>query len=157
MQADFIRVNVHMNAVVSEQGIIEGVSHETLRLRAKLKSNVLIFADVGVKHAAPLASRGLAIESKDLCNRGLADAIIVSGELTGSETSPEALEQVKASVDVPILIGSGATPQNLHKIYNNADGIIVGSYFKDNGIGENQVEEQRVVAFMQAYQSLQKG
>ena len=56
--ADFIRVNIHMNAVVSEQGIIQGASHRTLRLRSALKSDVLIFADVGVKHAAPLADRG---------------------------------------------------------------------------------------------------
>ncbi len=54
----FIRVNIHMNAVVSEQGVIQGNSHETLRLRNHLKSSVLIFADVGVKHAAPLAPRG---------------------------------------------------------------------------------------------------
>ena len=74
-----------MNAVVSEQGIIQGASHRTLRLRSALKSEVLIFADVGVKHAAPLADRGLPIETRDLTERGLADAIIVSGEMTGEE------------------------------------------------------------------------
>ena len=59
-EADFIRVNVHLDAVVSDQGIIEGAAHETLRLRANLKSDVLIFADVGVNHSAPLGNRGLA-------------------------------------------------------------------------------------------------
>jgi len=57
--------------VVSEQGIIQGASHRTLRLRSALKSDVLIFADVGVKHAAPLADRGLATETRDLAERGL--------------------------------------------------------------------------------------
>ena len=37
-EADFIRVNVHMGTVVSDQGIIEGASHATLRLRAALRS-----------------------------------------------------------------------------------------------------------------------
>jgi predicted TIM-barrel enzyme len=65
---------------------------------------------VGVKHAASLASRGLIIETKDLFDRGLVDAVIVSGELTGSATSTSELEVVKQYSSVPVLIGSGVTP-----------------------------------------------
>lgn len=155
-EAHFIRVNVHMNAVVSEQGIIEGASHHTLRLRAALRSNVLIFADVGVKHAAPLADRGLATETKDLAERGLVDAVIISGELTGAETKTEDLDIVRQNTDLPILIGSGATPENLHKVYSKVDGLIVGSCFKKDGKGSNFVEEKRVKAFTGAMASLRK-
>lgn len=147
IQAQFIRVNIHMNAVVSEQGIIQGNSHHTLRLRQHLKSNVLIFADVGVKHAAALASRGLAIETKDLCERGLADAIIVSGELTGSETQAADLLMVKEYSNVPVLIGSGVTPENLDAL-KKADGFIVGSYFKKDGYADNAVMPKRVEKLM---------
>jgi len=147
-EAQFIRVNVHMGAVVSEQGIIQGASHETLRLRAALRSGVLIFADVGVKHAAPLADRGLAAETRDLAERGLADAVIVSGELTGSETRAEDVEVVRAHTSLPLLIGSGATPGNLQKIFDKADGFIVGSYFKKEGKGNNFVDEERVRRFV---------
>ncbi len=153
-EAHFIRVNIHMNAVVSEQGIIQGSSHYTLRLRAALRSSVLIFADVGVKHAAPLADRGLAVETKDLADRGLVDAIIVSGELTGSETKPEDVDVVRENTTLPILIGSGATPENVHRVYTKADGLIVGSYFKKDGRGGNLVEEERVKAFTNALSSL---
>jgi membrane complex biogenesis BtpA family protein len=155
-EAHFIRVNVHMNAVVSEQGIIQGASHHTLRLRAALRSKVLIFADVGVKHAAPLGERGLAIETKDLVDRGLVDAVIVSGELTGSETKPEDVDVVRENTDLPILIGSGVTPGNVHRIYSKADGLIVGSYFKKNGKGSNLVEEARVRTFTDVLASLGK-
>ena len=55
-----------MKGVTSDQGIIQGMSHETLRLRAALRSSVLIFADVGVKHATPLGDRGLVLETRDL-------------------------------------------------------------------------------------------
>lgn len=147
-EAHFIRVNVHMGAVVSEQGIIQGTSHETLRLRTALRSGVLIFADVGVKHAAPLADRGLAAETKDLAERGLADAVIVSGELTGSETRLEDVEAVRAHTSLPLLIGSGATPENIHKIFNKVDGFIVGSYFKKDGKGNNFVDGERVRKFV---------
>lgn len=156
-EAAFIRVNVHMGCVVSEQGIIQGMSHETLRLRAGLRSDVLIFADVGVKHAAPLADRGLATETRDLADRGLADAIIVSGELTGSETKPEDVDVVRENTELPILIGSGASPDNLHKVYPKIDGLIVGSYFKKDGKGNNLVEESRVKAFTDAIVSLADG
>jgi len=149
-EAQFIRVNVHMNAVVSEQGIIQGESHHTLRLRAALRSGVLIFADVGVKHAAPLADRGLAVETRDLADRGLADAIIVSGELTGSETRVKDVDIVRRNTDLPILIGSGATPENLHKVYSKVDGFIVGSYFKKDGKADNFIDEKRVKIFADA-------
>ena len=153
-EAHFIRVNVHMGAVVSEQGVIQGASHETLRLRAALHSPALIFADVGVKHAAPLADRGLPAETRDLTERGMADAIIVSGELTGVETKPEDVDIVAAHTHLPILIGSGTTPENLHNVFTKADGFIVGSYFKKGGRGENRVEAKRVEAFMQKLKSL---
>ena len=146
-EADFIRVNVHMDAVVSDQGIIEGTAHETLRLRANLKSDVLIFADVGVKHSAPLGNRGLAPKTRDLTERGLADAVIVSGESTGSETQTEDIEIVRQNTNLPILIGSGVTPENLDKIYSKVDGLIVGSTFKKDGKADNFVEESRVKAF----------
>jgi membrane complex biogenesis BtpA family protein len=143
-----------MNAVVSEQGIIEGRSHETLRLRSALRSHALIFADVGVKHAAALADRGLATETKDLAERGLVDAIIVSGELTGAETKTEDVDIVRKNTNLPILIGSGATPENLHKVFSKVDGIIVGSYFKKDGKGNNLVEEARVKKFTDSIAAL---
>lgn len=154
VEAQFVRINVHMNAVVSEQGIIQGTSHLTLRLRAALKADVMIFADVGVKHAAPLADRGLAIETRDLVERGLADAIIVSGELTGTETKREDVEIVRGNTSLPLLIGSGATPENLNKVYSKIDGMIVGSYFKTDGKGNNFVEEKRVKSFIEALEAL---
>ena len=43
--AAFIRVNVHTGAMLTDQGIIEGRASETLRRRAALAPNVLIFAD----------------------------------------------------------------------------------------------------------------
>jgi membrane complex biogenesis BtpA family protein len=153
-EAHFIRVNVHMGAVVSEQGVIQGASHETLRLRAALRSPVLIFADVGVKHAAPLADRGLPAETRDLTERGMADAVIVSGELTGAETRPEDVDLVAAHTHLPILIGSGTTPENLPNVFSKADGFIVGSYFKKGGRGENRVEPRRVEAFVKKFKAL---
>jgi hypothetical protein len=156
-EADFIRVNVHMGTVVSDQGIIAGTSHATLRLRAALRSPVLIFADVSVKHAAPLVDRGLATETRDVTERGLADAIIVSGEYTGAPTSLEDIATARRHTTLPILIGSGATPDNLPHVYAHVDGLIVGSYFKKAGRAENLVEEARVKKFTDTLRALRHG
>src|SRR5262245_52876600 len=51
--AEFIRVNIHTGARLTDQGIIEGAAHETLRRRKSLGAEIRIFADVDVKHSAP--------------------------------------------------------------------------------------------------------
>src|SRR5438552_14116094 len=48
--AQFIRINVHVGAMATDQGIIEGEAADTLRLRALIAAEVLIFADYLVKH-----------------------------------------------------------------------------------------------------------
>jgi predicted TIM-barrel enzyme len=131
------------------------MSHETLRLRAALRSAVLIFADVGVKHAMPLGDRGLGLETRDLSERGLVDAIIVSGVWTGAETSPDDIALVRQHTALPVLLGSGATPENLPRVYDKVDGLIVGSTFKQDGQAENLVEEGRVKAFTEVRQALE--
>ncbi len=145
--ARFVRVNVHMGVAVSEQGIVHGESHETLRLRASLGSDVLIFADVGVKHAAPLHDRGLATEVMDLSERGMADALVVSGERTGAETRAADIDTARRHSELPVLVGSGVTPANLGRLYPSVDGLIVGSCFKRDGRAASPLAEERVAAF----------
>src|SRR5688500_11931771 len=61
IEADYIRVNVLCGARVADQGILQGIAHELLRLRVELRADAIkIFADVDVKHSAPLAERPLA-------------------------------------------------------------------------------------------------
>jgi membrane complex biogenesis BtpA family protein len=142
--AHFIRVNVHSGAVLADQGIIQGRAFETLRLRSQLRCKALIFADVAVKHAAPLAARPLADEVKDMAYRGMVDALIVSGSGTGAETDPAVLETAASSSNLPVLIGSGTTPDNLGRYLAHAGGFIVGSYFKEGGKAAGAVSAERV-------------
>jgi predicted TIM-barrel enzyme len=100
---------------------------------------------------------GSAVETKDMAERGLVDAIIVSGELTGSETNPDDVDIVRQNTDLQIIIGSGATPENLSKVFSKVDGLIVGRYFKKAGKGGNLVEEERVRTFTDTMASLKRG
>jgi len=150
--AQFIRVNVHTGAAVTDQGLIQGKAHDTLRLRKNLLADdVLIFADVAVKHASPLGKRDIELETRDLTERGLADAIIVSGNLTGSTTDADELKLVKQNTSLPVIVGSGTTPENMGKLYPFSDAFIVGSYFKKEGKASNFIEKKRVKEFVKSW------
>jgi len=153
-EAQFIRVNVHLGAVVADQGLIQGNAHLSLRLRAQLKSQILIVADVGVKHAAPLVNRGLAAEAHELTERGQVDGLIVSGAFTGAATDSADLREVRAHSHLPIWVGSGASPDNLKELWPLVNGLIVGSTFKEQGQVRNPVDITRVETFMQRVREL---
>ncbi len=150
----FIRVNVHTGAMLTDQGIIEGRAGETLRYRRELGSDVYIFADIAVKHAVPLAPTDLAGSARDTFHRGHADALIVTGVATGAGTSTSDLRTVKEAVpEARIFAGSGVTAHTLAEVLQYADGAIVGTTLKYNGVTSNAVDADRVRAFIQARNS----
>ena len=131
--ASFIRVNVHTGAMETDQGILQGRADETLRYRRALGARVAIFADVFVKHAAPLLRTTPARAAADAVHRGLADALLVTGDATGGEADPARLAEVKRAVPrTPVLVASGVTPDNADA-FAGADGFIVGTWVKRNG------------------------
>jgi membrane complex biogenesis BtpA family protein len=154
--AHFVRINVHMNAVVADQGIIEGRSYETLRLRKNLQSDVLIAVDVGVKHASALGNRGMGLEAKDATERGMADALILSGVATGAPVSVEDFETVRNATPLPLFLGSGCTLDSLEFWFSRMEALIVGSFLKKEGKAENGLEEDRLRIFTQKFQALRE-
>ncbi|WP_435159343.1 BtpA/SgcQ family protein [Haladaptatus sp. DFWS20] len=147
--ADFIRVNVHTGARLTDQGIIEGNAHETLRLRDQIDSDVKIFADIDVKHSAPVAERPLSELVDETLGRGRADGVVVSGVGTGHEVDTDLLESAvsardETGSDAPVLVGSGTTGENVADLLEIADGAIVGTALKEGGETTNEVDEEKV-------------
>ncbi|MFN3409063.1 MAG: BtpA/SgcQ family protein [Limisphaerales bacterium] len=143
----FIRVNVHCGAMLTDQGIIEGDAHNTLRYRQQICPHVKIFADVHVKHAAPLADSPIGDDAREIIERGLADAVIVSGIGTGYATDFGDVEMVRAALPhAKILIGSGINTHNVGEYLRLTDGIIVGSSLKFHGKLASHVDQKRVAA-----------
>jgi len=143
--AAFVRVNVHVGAYVTDQGVIEGRAFETLRYRAALGvEHVAILADVRVKHAAPLAARPVEDEVKDALRRGLADAVVVSGRGTGEPVDAAHLGRVRAAAgDAPVVIGSGMDPTRV-ELAGLVDAAIVGTWLKEGGDVRAPVDSKRV-------------
>lgn len=149
--AQFIRVNVLSGVMATDQGVIEGCAHTLLRYRRELGSEVKILADALVKHARPLGSPNLTAAVQDTIERGLADGIILSGWATGSPPSQEDLELAQAAAQgTPVLIGSGATPENIGTLMQAANGVIVASSLKRHGQREQPIDPNRVSQFVEA-------
>jgi uncharacterized protein len=149
--APFIRVNVHVGAVVADQGVIEGDAYGTLRYRRLLGTDTRLFVDVGGKHAVPLAPAEPTQVARDAAYRGLADALVVSGVATGEPTPLGEVVRVRAAVpDRPILVGSGVTPETVAELLAVADGAIVGTWIKEGGRTTNPVDPDRVAAVARA-------
>jgi membrane complex biogenesis BtpA family protein len=148
----FIRVNILIGTSVTDQGVISGQAHLVARTRQRLRTeNVLIFADIRVKHAAPLVDRELAQEIDDLFERALAEAIIVSGTGSGKPVDANFLREVKKlSGDQPVLIGSGLNLENAKALLAVADGAIIGSSIKIDGQIHSRIDGARARRLMES-------
>lgn len=149
--AAFVRVNVHVGAMVTDQGLVEGRAAETLRLRSALAPEVRIFADFRVKHAAPLVERPWEEELADLVERGSPDAVLFTGGRTGLAPDLAPLTRARDVVGrTPLFVASGATVANVGELLELADGIIVGSALERGGKAGNPVDPERARAFVTA-------
>lgn len=148
--AEFIRVNILSGARVTDQGIIQGNAHELLRERQRLNAQqIQIWADVDVKHSAPVAPRPLTDEVADLVHRAHADAVIVTGRSTGAATEAADLKTVKAAAEgKPVIVGSGVTAETIASLRGLASAAIVGSALKKEGRATNAVDPRRVAELM---------
>ena len=149
--ASFIRVNIHIGATVTDQGLIQGDAVGTLQYRKLLGQRIAILADVHVKHGTPLGESDLAQAARDTAYRGLADALIVTGSATGAPTDFEDLQSVRRAVpDRRLFIGSGATAENVDKLLEIADGVIVGTGIKREANPDHPIDLALAETFVHA-------
>jgi membrane complex biogenesis BtpA family protein len=143
----FIRVNVLSGAMATDQGVIEGSAFTVTRRRRQLVPDAKILADVHVKHASPLGNIPIEIAARDTVERGLADALVVSGTGTGEAASLDDVQRVRtACPKSPVLVGSGVTEANAASYLEQADGVIVGTSVKRTGKVARRVDPRRVAA-----------
>ena len=158
VDAKFVRINQFVNAYVANEGFVEGKAGEVLRYRHQIGADgIAIFADVHVKHGSHsiVADRSISEQTKDVlffCG----DVLICTGNRTGDPPEDEEIRAIKISPQTQVLIGSGTTEENVSHLLSIADGTIIASYFKKNGIWQEKVEKERVMRFMERVRELRK-
>lgn len=153
---DFLRVEGYVFAHVGGAGIIEGCAGKLLRRRKELGcEQIKIFGDVKKKHCSHALTADLDIlDEIKQAEFFLVDGAIVTGARTTEPPSLAELRRVKKHARVPVVIGSGMTPQNIRSYCKLADGFIVGSTFRQQGKFLGALDRQRLNAFMKVFRSL---
>ena len=156
---DFLRVEGYVFAHVGGAGIIEGCAGKLLRRRKELGcEHIRIFGDVKKKHCSHALTGDLDIlDEVKQAEFFLVDGVVVTGARTSEPPDPNELRRVNKAAHVPVLIGSGMTPQNIGKFFPLADGFIVGSTFREGGRFLGDLEPARLEAFMKVFRRLRKG
>ncbi|MBS3085579.1 hypothetical protein J4225_02740 [Candidatus Pacearchaeota archaeon] len=140
--AQFIRVPVFVDNVKNIFGEVKANPEAVISARKKLGTeNVLIFADIQVKHAEMTDKDKKLEESARQAKEKGADAIIVTGKWTGDAPILMDLQKARKGVgkEFPIIIGSGADSQNINKLFEIADAAIISTSLKE---GESKSPEQ---------------
>lgn len=147
--AKFIRVCILTGARVWDTGEFDhGCAAELMRKRKELHAeHIHVFADVDKKHSVAFPGIDLATHIEWTEFYGT-DALIVSGKFTGQSPDLSEVREAKQLAKKPILIGSGTTAENVTSLLEFADGIIVGTGLKKDGVMENDVDPERVRKLM---------
>jgi membrane complex biogenesis BtpA family protein len=150
---DYIRVEAFVFAHVGGSGVINGSAGKILRRRKELNAeHIKVFADVKKKHGSHSLTIDLDIKDEIMqAEFFLADGVIVTSQFTGINPDKGDLLKAKSVTRLPVLIGSGMTPENISEYLPLADGFIVGSCLRKDGKFLEKLEPERLHKFMKAF------
>jgi len=151
--ADFIRCENFVFAHVADEGLLaDAAAGPLLRYRRHIgATDILILADIQKKHASHAITADLSLA--DLAHGAEffgADAIIVTGTVTGQPTDPLDVEVARKATKLPIIVGSGVTPDSVATLFRHADALIVGTAIKHDAHWSNSVDPVRAQQMVQA-------
>lgn len=143
----FVRVEGFVYAAVADEGLMdEADAGPLLRYRRAIGAEkVAVLADIKKKHNAHSITADVDIaETARTAEFFNADGVIVTGIATGRPTSIEDIKRVRTATKLPLAVGSGATPDTLRELFQYADAVIIGSWYKVRGDWHNPPDPARV-------------
>lgn len=149
VDASFVR-EIFTGVYASDFGLWNTNVGETARhQKAADAEHVRRLFNIVPESASYLGNRSIEDIARSTEFNNKPDALCVSGLIAGAETDTQILKRVKNSVkDVPVFANTGVRYENVEKQLSIADGAVVGTTFKVDGIFENKVDENRVKRFM---------
>jgi membrane complex biogenesis BtpA family protein len=153
--AKFVR-EIFTGVYASDMGLWVPDCDGALKTRRNLNvPNLKLLFNINAEFAAPLDTRPLPLRARSAVFSSLADAILVSGPITGQPAAQSDLNDVCAAVTtVPVLANTGVNLTNIADVLSVADGCVVGTHFKIDGHTWNAVDPARVKIFMDKVGSL---
>jgi len=119
--------------------------------------NVKLLYNIVPEAAKYLADRSIRDIAKSTVFNCKPDALCVSGLTAGSQTDAQVLKEVKDTVpEIVVFANTGCRIDNIEQQLSVADGAVVGTTFKKDGVFHNQVDKERVIAFMDKVKKFRK-
>lgn len=139
--AEFIRVPVFVDTVITSDGMVKPCAVELQRYRKLLGAeNIALLCDIQTKHTFMLANQIPIEESAVMARDCGADAIIITGAHTGSASPVETIRKVRQCVDLPLIAGSGVNINNVTDQFSLVEAAIIGSSMKAHGKAEEPID-----------------
>lgn len=153
----FIRAEGFVFGHLADEGYTNACAGDLLRYRKLIDADdILIFTDLKKKHSShSITADTSLLETAHAAEFFLTDGIILTGTATGHAADTRDLNDLSGNVKVPLLIGSGVTKENVGD-YSNAEALIIGSYFKEEGRWENKLSDDRIRKLMERVKDLRK-
>jgi uncharacterized protein len=153
--ASFVR-EIMTGLFASDMGLWNPDCASAVRLRRTLGcDHVKLLFNINAEFAHSLDQRSIELRARSAVFSSLADAILVSGPLTGQSVDSSELRRVaQALPEVPVFANTGVNLDNVADILSVASGVIVGTHFKVGGVTWNSVDATRVSRFMDAVERL---
>jgi uncharacterized protein len=153
--AQFVR-EIFTGVFASDMGLWAPDCAGAARLRAQLqRPDLKLMFNINAEFAYSLDQRPIGLRARSAVFSSLADAILVSGPLTGESVDQSALAQVRDAVpETPVFANTGVTSDNVREILALADGVVIGTHLKVDGVTWNPVDGERVKRFMGAVEGL---
>ena len=144
--AEFIRAEGFVFAAVADEGLMmEADAGPLLRYRKAIGAeSVRILADLKKKHSSHAITGDLDVgEFAKAAEFFGADGVIVTGLATGQAIRIDDLGCARVATRLPLLVGSGVTPDSVPDLFAYADALIVGSWLKREGEWRNPIDPER--------------
>jgi membrane complex biogenesis BtpA family protein len=153
--ASFVR-EIFTGLFASDMGLWQPDCAMASRLRSALgRSDMKLLFNINAEFAYSLDARPIELRARSAVFSSLADAILVSGPLTGQPADQSDLRKVADAVkNVPVFANTGVNIDNVRDVLSVADGIVIGTHFKVDGNTWNKVDGDRVKRFMDVVERL---
>lgn len=148
--AQWVR-EIFTGVYASDFGLWDTNVGEVARHRSRVGgADVRLLYNIVPESARYLADRDLASITKTTVFATAPDALCVSGATAGASTDIDALRTVKDNAGTtPVFVNTGMRADTAERLLSVADGAVVGTFFKTDGVFENEVDQSRVRELMQ--------